>query len=97
MGLVNTGKQRSMTISLAKKINGVTIETVTHDGRLAFGSLPAITNTELAQMSYDNFTSRLEAFKSYVENIENGLIIDECTVAGEEAYRTNTTACPIGA
>lgn len=94
---VNTGNQRSLTISLAKKINGVVIETVIHDGRLAFGSLPAISNTELVEMPFYAFTSRLEEFKSYVENIENGLIIDECIVAGEEAYRINTTMCPIGA
>lgn len=85
-----------MTISLAKKINGITIATVVHDGRLAFGSYPAINNTQLAQMSEANYLARLAAFKLYVQNIESGLVVDDCIIAGAEPCRQNTAACPIG-
>lgn len=97
MGYVQTGMQKSMTFTLEKIINGTSIGIVTYDGLLAFGSFPKITTGELAKLPVNDYLARLRAFKAYVENIESGLVFDECTVIGYEAYRQNTDACPVGA
>lgn len=98
MANVNTGKQRSLTLAVTKTINGAPSDgsTTTYDGRLAFGTYAAITNTQLAEIPNADYTKRLTAFKTYVQNVELGLIIDNSTEVGHEAYRTNTSACPIG-
>lgn len=96
MAYVQTGKQISLTFTLTKLINGTVVNTITYDGLLAFDSYPQITTQELKRLPFEDYITRLTAFKAYVENIESGLVFDECIVAGFEPYRDNTDACPIG-
>ena len=99
--MANTGKQRSLTLKVNKTIAGVQSEGYPHTyyGRNEFtynGTLyPAIDALRMATMPVVDYETRLAAFKAYVEGIEAGLDVNESTVAGGEAYRINTTACPI--
>lgn len=94
--LVNTGLERSLLLVVDQYINGVKQTSVKYDGRLSFGSWPAITSSQLARMSQDDFYARLAAFKAYVESIVPGLDIDAVTEAGRAAVRANSGSCPIG-
>ena len=94
--LVNTGLERSLLLVVDQYINGVKQTSVKYDGRLSFGSWPAITSSQLARMSQDDFYARLAAFKSYVESIVPGLDIDAVTETGRAAVRANSGSCPIG-
>ncbi|MGL5683579.1 MAG: hypothetical protein ACRDDZ_11105 [Marinifilaceae bacterium] len=103
MAYVNTGKQRSLTLELTKKVNGQIIpgyDRKLYDGRLEFthngATFPAITDAELASMMNWDYNNRLNFFKAYVESRESGLNIDNDTIAGYEAYKENTNSCPIG-
>lgn len=94
--LVNTGLERSLLLVVDQYINGVKQTSVKYDGRLSFGSWPAITSSQLARMSQDDFYARLAAFKAYVESIVPGLDIDAVTETGRGAVRANSGSCPIG-
>jgi hypothetical protein len=57
---------------------------------------PGIDAGRMAVMPASDYTSRLVAFKLYVEGLELGLNINSDTTPGGEAYRENLTACPTG-
>lgn len=103
MAYVNTGYERSLTLEITKKVNGAIIpgyDRKIYDGRLEFvyngKTWPAINNQELAQLTNLDYSHRLHDFKAWIQQRESGLIIDNCTESGHEAYRENTTSCPIG-
>jgi hypothetical protein len=98
---MNTGKERSLTIKVEKRIGGILQPgyPVTYQGRENFWSgeywWPIISSYELTLMSTTDFNARLASFISYVESIESGLVIAESIIDGGDAYRDNLTACPI--
>lgn len=95
--MANTGKQRSLNVTINKTIAGVQQDGYPHayNGKLAFGSYAAIDNLRMATMPIVDYEARLADFKTYVEGLELGLDFAKDTVAGSEAYKINTTACPI--
>ena len=99
--MANTGYQRSLTLQINKTIAGVQADEYprTYQGRNEFtqnGTVYAAIDTlTMATMPTEDYMARLVAFKAYVEAIEQGLDIEASTVAGNEAYRENLTACPI--
>lgn len=95
MAYTNNGYQRSLTIVVKRVVDGEVESTTEYDGRLAFGSYGAISNTELAQMSYEDYKQRLDDFVRYVEELVPGLNVAEALQPGSEARRYNTSACPI--
>lgn len=95
MAYTNNGYQRSLTLVVKRIVDGEVQSTTTYDGRLAFGSYGAITDTELARMSYEDYQQRLDDFVRYVEGQVPGLDISAVLQPGSEARRYNTSACPI--
>lgn len=99
--MANTGYQRSLTLIITKTVNGVaaTGYPKTYNGRNGFShngnTYPAITGTQLAQMTAEDYEQRLADFKGYVQGLEYGLDVDAVTVPGSEAYRENLDACPL--
>lgn len=99
--MANTGKQRSLTMTVSKTVAGYVVDGYPriYYGRNEFtynGTVyAAITPLGLATIPVAIYEARLAAFKSYVEQVELGLDVDESTVVGSEAYRENLTACPI--
>lgn len=96
---MNTGIQRSLTINVTKKISNVVQPgyPIVYSGRMSFSyggtNYPSITVSQLADMSDEDYNTRLAAFKLYVQNIEAGLNID--VVQSNFPFLENTTACPI--
>lgn len=92
MGIIYTGMQRATELMIDKTIAGSSLEGYPRTYRLgdSFGNHIAMTNVQLAEMPIVDYQSRLAAFKTYVESIENGVIIEL-----EDAYRENLTECPI--
>lgn len=96
-----TGKQRSLTVTIDKTIAGVQVDGYPHtyQGRNTFTvggtTYPAIDATQMALLPIEVYEARLEDFESYVESLEVGLDMSADVVSGSEAYRVNTTACPI--
>lgn len=85
-----TGKKRSLTLSVNKTLAG---EVVSGYPRVYYGQnsfehagvlYEAITDEDLALMPVDSYTTRIAAFKAYVELQETGLNIDE--VQTNQAY-----------
>lgn len=99
--MANTGKQRSLTVTINKTVAGIQANGYPHTyyGRNEFThnavTYTAITSLQMATMPIADYNTRLAAFKAYVETLEQGLDLATDTVAGEEAYRDNLTACPI--
>lgn len=83
--------QRATSLVITKSVGGVAVYTKTYSLLSAFSTFAAITTSTCASLSVSNYTSRLNAFKSYVESSEVGLTVD---ITG--AYIQNTTSCPIG-
>lgn len=102
MAYINTGVERCKTVQIDKQINGASVIGYPKDYSIlsAFtangNSYSLITETDFQQMSDVNYLQRLSDFKDYVESIEEIASIDDITETGYEAYRTNTTSCPIG-
>ena len=76
-----TGKKRSLTISVTKRIAN---ELAPGYPRIYYGqnsfdwnnvNYPSISDEELSLMSVNKYNERLTAFKAYVESQESGLII----------------------
>lgn len=99
--MANTGKQRSLTVEINKTVAGEQSKgyPVIYDGRLDFShngiNYPAIDQLALGTMPINQYTARLNAFKAYVQNLEQGLNFDTDTDPEAEAYRVNLTSCPI--
>lgn len=102
MAYINTGVERCQTVRIDKKINNVSVSGYPKDYSIlsAFtangNSYSLITETDFQRMSEVNYLQRLSDFKDYVESVEEITSIDDITETGYEAYRTNTTSCPIG-
>lgn len=95
MAYTNNGYQRSLTLEVKRIVDGAVQSTTTYNGRLAFGSYGAITDTDLARMSYEDYKQRLDDFVAYVENQVPGLDVSAVLQSGSEARRYNTSSCPI--
>ena len=93
--MANTGVERTLTLTVSKKINGVLQSgyPIVYNGRIAFvqGSnlYEALSPYEMAILLDADYNARLADFKAYVESIEVGLTIDTT-----EAYKLNITSCP---
>ncbi|MDR1380784.1 MAG: hypothetical protein LBJ47_04815 [Tannerella sp.] len=91
--MATTGYFRSITVVIDKTVAGASVPGYpkTYDGKAAFtldgASFVAKTSSGLATMPVDEYTARLDAWKTFVQNEEPGLSIDETTVAGGEAYK----------
>ena len=100
---VNTGMERCRTLIIDKQVGGVSVSGYPkdYDIRAAFtansNSYPILTDTEFAQLTLLDYDQRLADFKIYVETAESIASVDAITEIGYEAYRENTTSCPIGA
>ena len=90
MAIINTGMQRGTELTVTKKIGGVMVNGYPRMYKVtdAFGNYAAVTAEELAKLA--EYQVRLDAFKTYVEGVENGV-----TVKTDEAYVENLGACPI--
>ena len=95
---INNGLERTLDISIITNINNVETARTDYSGCNAFGSYPAITYTQLATMTDENFNIRLNAFISYLEGIYSGLYINPSsgTTVGVNAEITSSGMCPIG-
>ena len=91
MAIINTGMQRGTELTVTKKIGGVMVNGYPRMYKVtdAFGNYAAVT-AELAKLAVAEYQVRLDAFKTYVEGVENGV-----TVKTDEAYVENLGACPI--
>jgi hypothetical protein len=90
MAIINTGMQRGTELTVTKKIGGVMVNGYPRMYKVtdAFGNYAAV--EELAKLAVAEYQVRLDAFKTYVEGVENGV-----TVKTDEAYVENLGACPI--
>ena len=102
MAWVNTGIERAESVVIYKTVNGVapTGYPKFYDFLLEFTvaptTYPQITSAASAQLSTEDYATRLAAFKVYVQNEEGIADLDAITNSEKPAYRENTTACPIG-
>ena len=95
--MANTGIERSLTLTVTKKINGIIQPgyPIIYQGRTGFGTYDDISVYDLAVMTNTAFNERLSAFKTYVETLESGLNIDADLINDSQASRENLTSCPI--
>lgn len=99
---VNTGIERCKTLSIAKSVDGVTLSGYpkTYSILIAFtansNSYGVLTETEFKQLPEADYLNRLADFEDYVSAAEDYVDIDANTESGWEAYRENTSSCPIG-
>ena len=89
---INTGMQRAVEFVVTKKINDEVAEGYPHTYSLkqAFGNYQEVTENQLAQMLIGDYKARLSAFKTYVESVDMGAVVDK-----ESAYSENTGLCPL--
>jgi len=99
---VNTGVERCTTFRVDKQVEWVSLSGYpkNYDILAAFtaggNSYNVITVAEFQQLLLPDYQQRLADFKIYIETAEGITSVDGITESGYEAYRTNTTACPIG-
>lgn len=102
MAYVNTGIERCKTFRLDRQIEGVSLSGYPKDYDIlsAFtaggNSYNVVSAVEFQQLPLLDYQQRLADFKIYIETAEGIASVNSITEAGYEAYRTNTTACPIG-
>lgn len=98
MAYVNTGYQRATTLTIAALLNGVQqssnefplMESFTQNSV----TYPAVTSTQIAQMSTVDYNARVTAYAAYVEaNYQAQYPGLSVTTAG--ARVENLTACPL--
>lgn len=100
--LVNTGIQIASQITVDKKVSGVSITGYPKNYSIlsAFtaggNSYGVLTETQFQQLPNSDYLTRLADFKIYVQQAEGIASVDAITEEGYEAYKTNTTSCPIG-
>lgn len=100
--MAQTGMQRSLTLKINKTIAGVQVEgyPITYQGRNAFSynghNYALIDMLKMRTMPVNDYTARLNDFKSYVTEIEQGIDLENDTIEGKDAYQMNVNACPIG-
>ncbi len=94
--------QRGVTLEITKEVSNQTLPGYpkSYSVLVAFSvngrSYGVLTETQLQQLSVTDYTNRLSDFKDYVEAAEGIVSVDAVTESGYEAYRENTTSCPIG-
>lgn len=88
----NTGMERAVALTVRKEIGGVPVMGYPRIYRVndAFVNYTAISLPELESMKSEDYLKRLSAFKSYVESIEIGIMVDIAN-----ACRENFESCPI--
>jgi hypothetical protein len=102
MGYVNTGKERCKICRFTRYVGGVPLIGFPKDFSIlsAFSvngnSYGNLTETDFQQLANSEYIDRLADFKIYIQKAEGIASVDAITESGYEAYRTNTTSCPIG-
>lgn len=95
MGYINNGKERSLQITVTKKLGGNVIQGYprTYNGQESWGDpgYPTLTDTEVRRLTDSEFDARYQAFKAYVESIEAGVSFTT-DIQGDGAIRDNA-AC----
>ena len=98
MRYTNSGYQRATKLTISVELNGVVqstnifplLESFTYNSV----TYPAVTTTQIQQMTNDDYTNRVTAYAAYVQaNNQSqypGLVV---TSAGSRVY--NDSACPI--
>lgn len=96
MAYVNNGTERSLKVSVYKKVGGNYVQGYpkVYDGQNSWGnpSYPTLTDIQARQLSDAEFSDRLLAFKMYVESIESGADFDT-DIVGDGAIRSNEGVC----
>lgn len=102
MAYVNTGYERAKTLTVDKQVSSVSLSgypktyNILLEFTVAPTTYPLLTSDAFAQLSTEDYATRLAAFKVYVQNEEGIADLDAITDSEKPAYRENTTACPIG-
>lgn len=90
--LVNNGEFRNRILTVQKRVNNVVTETFVFNILNAFGSFSAITETQFATMNNSNYTTRMNAFLTYVE----GIVADfNRNMISNQPNGTDTSSCPL--
>ena len=96
MADINTGRKRSLTLSINKKANGNIVGGYpkTYEGKNSFiwngKTYSTINATQFGQLNNDYYIVRLEDFKQYVQSLENGLNVDRDLVGDYTVQPTVT-------
>lgn len=78
----NTGRKRSLTVTITKRSNGNVVGGYpkTYEGKNAFTwdgvTYPTLTGSTFGRLSYEDYIIRLEDYKQYVQSLESGLDIN---------------------
>lgn len=100
--MINTGIERAKTFVLDKQVSETSLTGYPrqYDLLAAFtageNSYDTLTEQQFQELSEVDYLERLADFKIYVQTAEDIASVDAITEEGYEAYRENTTACPIG-
>lgn len=100
--MANTGKKRSLTVEINKTVNGVTVSGYpkTYQGRNEFNFngqvYPLLSKQEMARMPLQQYQARLAAFQGWIQSQEPGINFETDVTPGAEAYKDDTSMCPIG-
>ena len=103
MAYVNTGYERAKTLTVDKQVSSVSLSgypkaySILDEFTVAPITYPTLTEAAFQQLSLKNYTTRLTAFKTYIESEEGISDLDAITDSGTPSSQKNTTACPIGA
>jgi hypothetical protein len=103
MAYVNTGIERAKTLTIDKKIGGVSLSgypkaySILDEFVVPPFTIAEITEVQFQQLTTEEYANRLTAFKTYIETEEGISDLDAITDEGTPAYQVNETSCPIGA
>lgn len=103
MAYVNTGIERAKTLTIDKKIGGVSLSgypkvySILDEFEVPPFVIAAITELQFQQLTVQEYTNRLTAFKTYIETEEGIADLDAITDEETPPYQENETSCPIGA
>ncbi len=92
-----SGYKRATELIVLKEVDGTPVSGYpkAYNVLLSFGSYPAITSTELAQLSLTDYNNRMNAYEDYIEETEAGSNFSDDLVAGYERRKYDPTSCPI--
>lgn len=96
MAYINTGQLRSLILIITKKINGNIVNGYpkTYNGQNPFTwderVYTLLSDSDFSKLNNNDYLSRLEDFKRYVENIENGLNVDEDIDPNKQSSKPGT-------
>ncbi|MBN2661597.1 MAG: hypothetical protein JXR54_10050 [Tannerellaceae bacterium] len=96
MAYVNNGTERSLKVTVYKKVGGNYVQGYpkVYDGQQSWGDAgyPILTDLEARQLTASEFSDRLAAFKAYVATLEPGVDFNDDLI-GDGAIRSNTGVC----